>query len=288
MKLALDPRMLRGRSLGEWFRAAADARYPYIELSPRDDFLPSYQGRRATHAAVQEALDASRDTGVGIASIWTNYRWSSPDELERQSAVRYWRQAFDVAAELGCRHLNTEFKGDPFRPLESEAALWRSLEEVIPLLEERDLRLYVEPHPYDFIESGFRAIDLIKGIRSDRIGYIHCAPHTFYLGEDVQSLIEYAAPVLGHVHIADTLKPSRIIVDPHDAPVRVHQHLDIGQGEVDWRATFHALMDIGFDDVMTVAVFAWDDRAAQSFVHNRQAIDALFTEVGWKVDLTKG
>jgi myo-inositol catabolism protein IolH len=286
VKLALDPRMLRGRSLRDWFAAAAETGYPYIELSPRDDFLPSYQGRRASREAVQEALNASRDTGVGIASVWTNYRWSSLDELERQGAVRYWRQAFEVAVELGCRHLNTEFKGDPFRPMESEAAFWHSIEEILPLLEELDLRLYVEPHPYDFVESGYRAVDLIRGIRSDRIGYIHCAPHTFYLGDDARQLIEYSAPVLGHVHLADTYRPSRIIVDPHDAPVRVHQHLDIGQGEIDWRTTFQTLKEIGFDDVMTVAVFAWEDRAIESFRHNRIAIDTWLAEVGWEVGVT--
>src|SRR5438046_574667 len=104
MKLALDPRMVRHLAFNEVFKVAADAGYRYLEWSPRDDFLPSYQGRRATRQAAAEIRQASQSTGVGIESVWVNYRWSSSDELERKTAVRYWKQAFEVAIELGCRH----------------------------------------------------------------------------------------------------------------------------------------------------------------------------------------
>lgn len=283
MKIALDPRMLRDGDIRSWFAAASATGYPFIELSPRDDFLPSYQGRRASRAIVASTIQASADYGVGIASIWTNHRWSSPDENERQAAVYYWRQALDVADELGCRHLNTEFKGDPERPLQSEVAFWRSMEELVPELEKRDVQLFIEPHPYDFVESGFRAVDLIRGVRSPHVGYIFCAPHTFCLGGELRDLVTYGRDVLGHVHLADSYRPSRIIVDPHDAKVRVHQHLDIDQGEVDWETLFATLKTINFDGVMTVSVFAWPDRAVESFKENRQRIDYYLDAVSWEI-----
>ena len=39
----------------------------------------------------------------------------------------------------------------------------------------------------------------------------------------------------------------RYIVNPPGSQVTVHQHLDIGQGEVDFEAGFEALRAIGFD-----------------------------------------
>ena len=283
MKLALDPRMARNLSFRENLTLAAEAGYRHVEWSPRDDFLPSYQGRRASRQSVEELRAASSETNVEIASIWVNYRWSSIDELERQTAVRYWKQAFEVAVELGCRHLNTEFKGDPFRPEQSEAAFWRSMDELLPVLEKEGLKLVIEPHPGDFVESGLRAVDIIRGIRSQSVGYIYCVPHTFIMGPDMAQLIRYAGDTLQYVHLADTYRPSRIIVDPHDAPVRVHQHLDIGQGEIDWETLFRELRAIRYDGVMTVSVFAWPERAADSFRHNFTEASRLLQAAGYTV-----
>ena len=40
MKIALDPYMHRHLGLNDLCRKAAELGYEYIELSPRDDFLP--------------------------------------------------------------------------------------------------------------------------------------------------------------------------------------------------------------------------------------------------------
>src|SRR5258707_15165083 len=82
-------------------------------------------------------------------------------------------------------------------------------------------------------------------------------------------MIEYAAPVLRQVHIADVLNHRassglRYIVNPPGSTARVHQHLDIGQGEVDWEATFGTLAEVGFDGILTACVFAWEERAVDS------------------------
>ena len=45
MKVALDPYMLRRVPLLELPRVVADLGYRYIELSPRDDFLPFFRYR---------------------------------------------------------------------------------------------------------------------------------------------------------------------------------------------------------------------------------------------------
>src|ERR1700684_126011 len=56
----------------------------------------------------------------------------------------------------------------------------------------------------------------------------------------------------------------RYIVNPPGSPARVHQHLDIGQGEVDWDVFFRTLADVEFDGIATVCVFAWEERARES------------------------
>jgi myo-inositol catabolism protein IolH len=96
-------------------------------------------------------------------------------------------------------------------------------------------------------------------------------------------IVDYAGDRLKHVHIADVFdhKASsglRYVLNPPGTPARVHQHLDIGQGEVDWDEFFAKLGDTGFDGVMTVCVFAWEERAGESAIYNRERIESYLAK----------
>jgi myo-inositol catabolism protein IolH len=269
MKIALDPYMLRDLPFAEVCRTAADIGYGYLELSPRTDFIPFFDHPRADRGRVAEFKAALRETGVELSSVLPLYRWSSPDEDERQAAVRYWKRAIELAVELGCTVMNSELNGRPEQAARCEAQFWRSLEELLPIFEREGIALNLEAHPDDFIELNGPAVDLVRGIDSPRVGYVYCAPHTFHLGGDPAAMIRYAAPVLAQVHLADVFDHRassglRYIVNPPGSTARVHQHLDIGQGEVDWVATFGTLAEVGFDGILTACVFAWEERAVDS------------------------
>jgi myo-inositol catabolism protein IolH len=285
MKFAMDPVMLYNRPLSDIFSVALDIGYPYIELSPREDFLIGMRGQRITLSAVKQIATASEKTGVGIASLMVVYPWSSPDQEIRRAAIESWRQAIAVAIDLGCDRINTEFTGDPSHLRESVFSFWRSAEEILPDLEKSGVKICIEPHPYDFVESGSRAADIIRGLCSEHFGYLYCTPHTFYLGGEIEDQIHSTRDVLGHVHLADTFRPFRIIVNPLGSDVRVHQHLDIGQGEVDWKRVFDTLAAEHFDGVLTVCVFAWSDQGVQSLTRNREAVLKLAGASG--LDLSK-
>jgi myo-inositol catabolism protein IolH len=279
MKLAFDPYMLRERPIEA---VAAEARalgYDWLELTPRDDFLPYYLHPRADADRITTFANALRDQELELASLMVLYNWSDPDDEGRRAAVRYWRRAAEVAVELGCQVINSEFSGDPERPAESEASFWRSLEELLPLFESEGLRVDLEPHPGDFVEENAAAVDMIRDVASANLRYLYCAPHTFHLGDDAAAMVRYAAPVLSHVHVADSYNHKassgfRYIVNPADAPVRVHQHNVIGVGDVVWEPFFDALAEIDFDGVMTVCVLGWEDYAEERSREMRDLLDA--------------
>lgn len=278
MKLALDPYMFRAIPLEALPGVVADLGYRYIELSPRDDFAPFFLHPRADDATVARFRSALRHAGVEIASVLPLYRWSGPEEDERRAAVRYWKRAIQVTVDLGCSVMNSELNGRPEVPSRSEAQFWRSIEELLPVLEQEGVQLRLEPHPDDFIEDGFRAVDLVRAINSRHVSFLYCAPYTFHMGGDLRGIMEYAGPLLTHVHVADSFdhrasSGNRYIVNPPGSTARVHQHLDIGQGEVDWDAFFSTLGGLQFDGIMTVCVFAWEDRARESSVVMREKIE---------------
>ena len=204
-----------------------------------------------------------------LSSLLPLFRWSGPDEDERQAAVRYWKRTLEIAVELDCRVINSEFNGRPERAPESEAQFWRSMETLLPIFEREGIMLHLEAHPDDFVERNEPAVDLVRGINSSFVRYLYCAPHTFHLGDDIAAMLRYAAHELAHVHIADSFNHKassglRYIINPPGSPARIHQHLDIGQGDVDWDVFFASLRDVGFDGIATACVFAWEERARDS------------------------
>jgi myo-inositol catabolism protein IolH len=266
----------------------ADLGYEYLEMAPHEEFLPFFKHPRVDRAKVTAFRAAVDAAGVRIASVLPLYRWSGPDEDERQAAVRYWRRAIEVTVELGCDVMISEFNGRPEQASLSEAQFWKSMDELLPVLEREGVNLRLEPHPYDFVEDGRVAVDMIRGINSPNVTFEYCAPHTFHMGGDIAGIMEHAGDLLTHVHVADSFDHRgssglRYIINEPGSAARIHQHLDIGQGEVDWDTFFGTLGQLGFGDradaVMTVCVFAWEERARESSVFMRERIQT-YTK-GW-------
>jgi len=269
VKLALDPYMFRTTPLLDLPGLVADLGYRYIELSPREDFTPFFLHPRANRDVVTKFKHALDAAGVEIAAHLPLYRWSGPDEDERQAAVRYWKRAIQLTVDLDCRVMNSEFNGRPEAASQSEAQFWRSMEELLPIFEREGMELRLEPHPDDFVEDGKTAVDMVRGIDSPLVSFLYCAPHTFHMGGDITGVMEYAGDLLTHLHVADSFDHRassglRYIVNPPGSTARIHQHLDIGQGEVDWDEFFGTLGRMKFDGIMTVCVFAWEERAHES------------------------
>lgn len=278
MRIALDPYMHRHVPLLDLPARVRDLGYDAIELSPRPDVLPFFVHARIGSSGIRAFRAALTAAGVDVVSVLPLYRWSSPDESERQAAVRYWKRAIALTAELGCRRMNSELSGRPEASAASEAQFWRSMEELLPVFEREGIHLALEPHPDDFVEDGNAAVDLIRGIDAPFVSYVYCAPHTFHLGGDIAGMLRHAGDLVTQVHLADCFDHRassglRYIVNPPGSTVRVHQHLDMGQGEVDFDALFDGLAAIGFDGILTACVFAWEERADASARLMRAAID---------------
>jgi myo-inositol catabolism protein IolH len=277
MRIALDPYMHRSVPLLDLPALVRDLGYDAIELSPREDFMPFFRHPRIGSSGVASFRKALSQAGVDVVSVLPLFRWSGPDEDVRRAAVRYWKRAIALTAELGCTRMNSEFNGRPEASDASEAQFWRSMEELLPELEREGIDLALEPHPDDFVEDGNAAVDIVRGIDSPRVTYLYCAPHTFHMGGDIAGMLRYAGDLVTQVHLADGFDHRassglRYIVNPPGSTARVHQHLDMGQGEVDFEALFESLAAIRFDGILTSCVFAWEERAEESSRFMRRTI----------------
>jgi myo-inositol catabolism protein IolH len=273
MKIALDPTPFHStHSLLEFPALARELGYDHLQLTPHADFLPFFNHPKADDELVAALRRKCRDAGVQIASVLPVLRWSSPDPDAREAAVRYWKRAIRMTVDLGVEQMNTEVQGRPELPEESERAFYRSMEELLPIIEAEGVHVAIDPHPDDFVEQGLAAWRVIRGANSKNLGFVYVAPHTFHMEDAPLEIMAAVGDRLRVVHVADTMDHHRshglrYITNPPGNAVRVHQHLKIGDGDVDWDEFFGGLAANGFLDreetVMVSSVFAEDENAPE-------------------------
>lgn len=290
MKIALDPTPFHHtHSPLEFPRVAADLGYKYLQLTPHPDFIPFFNHPKADDELVRQLHKACKDAGVEIASVLPVLRWSGPDEDAREAAVRYWKRAIQITVDLGVKTMNTEFSGRPEKAEESERAFYRSMEKLLPIIEREGLDVLIDPHPDDFVEDGLAALRVIRGVNSPNIGMVYVASHSFHMGNKPLEIMRAAGDKLRLVHVSDTMDHHashglRYITNPPGNAVRVHQHLKIGDGDVNWDEFFGGLKEIGFldkeDTVMVSSVFAENEKAEEVSRYQLNSIKQYLQKVG--------
>jgi myo-inositol catabolism protein IolH len=97
-------------------------------------------------------------------------------------------------------------------------------------------------------------------------------------------MLRYAhdAGKLAHLHIADCHNHlanagNRYIINPPGVDARIHQHNEIGHGDIDWDQFFSTLREVDFDGIATVCVFGWEETADD--IHRRM-LDRVTKELG--------
>jgi myo-inositol catabolism protein IolH len=273
MKIALDPTPFHAtHPLLDLPRLVADLGYEHVQLTPHRDFFPFFRHPRADDDLVRRFKRACSDAGIGIASVLPVQRISGPDEDAREAAVRNVKRIIQITVDLGVDVIGTEFSGRPELAEESERAFFRSMEELLPIIEREGIDLRFDPHPDDFVEEGLEAVRILRGLNSPNVGFVYVASHTFHMTDPPEEIFAAAGDLLRLVHVSDTFDHRRsaglrYITNPPGSAVRVHSHLKIGDGDVDWEQFFGGLAGLGFFDrpetVMASSVFAENENAME-------------------------
>lgn len=264
MKITFDTSAFwgTGMTFGQIYDEVAAVGYEYI--SPYDAVFPGYWRRpKATKEQVLWHKAAIRDAGLKIAALTTGYQIADPDEFMRSCAVEHWKRMFDIGEMMDVHVFNTELGGDINQPERCEEMLLKSLDELVPIMEQRGIRMDFQAHPFDFYESSNLTADIIRSYETASLGYLYSIPHTFHYDGgkgDVAGMLKYAGGVLKHIIVADTwdyTKKFRYNVNPPTANVRCHAHIgNIGEGDVNWAACFETLREMGFGQAEdTIATF---------------------------------
>ena len=193
----------------------------------------------------------------------------------------------EIAVEMGVQVINTELSGNPNEPEICEEMFYRSMDELLPIFEREGFAWKFRRIRGIFAKSNETA-DIVKSFRSDNVKYIYSAPHTFYYDKgkgDVKSMLHYAGDDLSHMLIADTMnhtKHCRYIVNPPGVDATIHQHVAVGEGEVNFDALFEALREMDFanrhykvggESIISAALFGYPEKMKYQAVETRELIE---------------
>ena len=244
--------------------------YEYLQLTPNPDFGRHFHHPKLDSELIAQLKKRAKDAGVTVTSVLPVQRFGGPEAHQVEAAIFNTTRYIQIAAELEAPIVNTEFSGRPEREEESEHAFYRSMEALIPVLEREGVTLNFDPHPDDFVEDGLEAWRIIRGLNSRQVGFVYVGSHTFHYGDRATTLLPEIGDRLGAVYAADTFDHTRsnglrYITNPPGNAVRVHQHLRIGDGDVNWTELFSTLRATGYldrpDALIVSNVFAEDEHA---------------------------
>ena len=164
---------------------------------------------------IRKAGERIRNSGLAITSLCRGGFFVSPDEAKRQQAVEDNRTMIREAAELGAPLIVLVCGADPGVPLhEARAHIRDGIEQVLPLAQEHDVKLAIEPlHPmYADTRSAITdlatANDVVEQIGSDHVGVAVDVYHLWF-DPALEAQIARAASSIMAFHVCDWRTPTR-------------------------------------------------------------------------------
>ena len=173
------------------------------------------------------------------------------DEAAREWRVEYTKSAIDLAetvdAPAVCLATGRPLPGT--MPDEAREYLRESLHEILDYAVPRGVDVGIEFEPELLIENTDEVLDLIDELGRDSLGVNLDVGHAAVYGEDVAESVRDSAGSITGVHLEDIVGGRR----------GKHYHRIPGAGDLDFRAVFDALDDIGYDGFATLELYTYPD-----------------------------
>lgn len=228
----------------------ADSGYDGVSLTldhhHLDPFAPDLPRRIDSLRHRLEDLTLTAVIETGGRFVLDPRRKHEPNLLSdegRQSRVDFLRRAVEIAADLGAEAVS--FWSGAAPPGVESNETWRRLVDgcsaVLEAAEERGVTLAFEPEPGHLVERLDQYDDLLAALGgSGRFSLTLDVGHCLCVGEEpVPEYIEERAGRLANVHIEDVRQG-------------IHEHLDFGEGNVDFPPILDALNRVGYRGLVSV------------------------------------
>lgn len=186
--------------------------------------------------------------GIKISAFCTDFI-SLVDGTKREEYLDALKRTIDTAKELGCKTIISQTGAEMSCPREIQHTnLVEGLKACVPVLEENDITLVIEPlnvrvdHAGYYLSSSDEAAEVIKEVGSDHVKMLYDIYHQQITEGDLIRRIKEYMPYIGHFHAAGN--PGR------------HE---LYNSEIDYKAVISAIKETGFEGYIGLEYFPQDD-----------------------------
>jgi sugar phosphate isomerase/epimerase len=250
LRLAYGTNGFADHRLPDALAVLADLGYEGVALTldhqHLDPFAPHLAARTAAVAALLERHGLAVAVETGARYVLDPHRKHEPtlvSDAGRERRVELLRLAVDVAADLGCDVVSLWSGILPAgaTPAQGWDRVLSGLDAVLPHAERAGVTLAVEPEPGMFVERLADVAELRRRLGDPAhvrvtidVGHLRC-------NEDAapDACVRSVGELLAHVQVDDMRRG-------------VHEHLELGQGEVDLPPVLAALQDVGYRGLVAV------------------------------------
>ncbi|MEE9532042.1 MAG: sugar phosphate isomerase/epimerase family protein [Syntrophobacteria bacterium] len=194
--------------------------------------------------------------------------WIEPREERREIRIQHTLECLKVADFFGCKNISVP-PGGPVDEISRERAMTlfhRGLEMVTPLAQELGIKILVEPEPDLLMENTREFKEFIVDVKSPAIGVNFDIGHFFCAGEDPRVAFEELFEWIGHVHLEDI------------APDRVHNHLILGQGAIQFAEIFQTMLRLGYQGDVSLELYPYVDAPEEAGRESLEYLQTLLQE----------
>ena len=256
MKLAYSTNAFKRYSLNETIRMIAEIGYEGIELlcdfphayPPifQDKEIHSFKNQIAKFRLVISNLNAF--TLYSISDVY-HPSWIEDDKVSRELRITHTINCIKLAKKIGAKNLSTE-PGGPVMGRKTnmkylEKLFMEGLNRVVPIAEEENIKILIEPEPNLLLENSNQFLNFIDNLNTDNVGLNFDIGHFYCVGEDPTEIIYKLSEYIEHFHLADI------------ASNRIHNHLIPGEGSINFRSVFKAIEGIGYKGFVTVELYPY-------------------------------
>lgn len=237
----------------ERLNAAGEIGYDFVELSidESDLRLSRLHWTDRRRKAVRAAVD---HTGVRIQSLSLSahrrFPLGSPSLQTRQRALTLFKEAIDLAADVGIRLILVSGADNYYGDSTGETRAWylENLGKGLRKASGAGVLLGLENWDIQ-IDSLSKAVSIIDHFNSPWLQLYVDLGNLVYAGRDVLYELEHAQGHIAALHIKDTV-PGRL------------RSVPLGEGKVPFREAFEALVSQGFHSPAVVELWTGEDPQA--------------------------
>jgi sugar phosphate isomerase/epimerase len=274
MKLAFSSNAFKKFSLEQCIPLISQIGYSGIEIlcdvphayPPKDLDVIKIRSLLSKHN-----LEISNLNSFTLYAIRDTYHPSWVEDISSLRHIRFehTKNCIELARRLGCKFVSTEGGGPLLK--KSYQSLRRRFKKEMNALsryaEDQGIKVLVEPEPGLLLESSRDFLSFIKGIESEYIRLNFDIAHFYCAREDPAEMVHRLSDFIEHFHLSDI------------ATSRIHNHLIPGEGSIDFKSVFRAIVEFGYKGYVTVELYPYQNNPVFAGARAFEFLRGLLLEI---------